>query len=42
MKRDLAKNNHFCALILDLRKEYGWLEWSYLEVVMIKLGFHRV
>jgi hypothetical protein len=42
MKRDCAKKNNFCAVKLDMRKAYDWLERSYLEAVMIKLGFHRV
>jgi hypothetical protein len=39
MKRSRSKNNSFCALKLDMMKEYDRLEWDYLDTIMLKLGF---
>lgn len=39
MKRNKAKRNRFCAVKLDMMEAYEQVEWSYLEAIMIKLGF---
>lgn len=40
MKNNSMKKHQFCALKLDMRKANNRIEWEYLQVVMLKLGFH--
>jgi hypothetical protein len=35
------KKKRYTAVKLDMRKTYGWVEWSFLEAMMRALGFEE-
>jgi hypothetical protein len=42
IQQDQSDRSNFCAYKLDLAKAYGRVDWSYLEHVLVKMGFHHV
>jgi len=42
MKKKRGCDSQYCTLKLDMRKSYDRVEWEYLELIMIKLFFHRL
>lgn len=41
IQQDNNDRSKFCAYKLDLAKAYDRMDWSYLEQVLLKLGFHK-
>lgn len=41
MQNHISTKEGYIALKLDMSKAYNWVEWSFLENIMRKLGFNE-
>jgi hypothetical protein len=42
IQQGVTERNNFCAYKLDLSKAYDRVDWSYMEKVLLRLGFQSV